>query len=60
MRYYKRVSSTVSRFETPAYNLHTYLLTYILIYLFTYLLTELSPSCGAANCAATQKLPIIL
>jgi hypothetical protein len=26
----------------------------------TYLLTELSPSCGAANCATTQQLPSIL
>jgi hypothetical protein len=29
-------------------------------YLLTYLLTELSPSWGAANCAATQELPYIL
>jgi hypothetical protein len=29
------------------------------LYLLTYLLTELSPSWGAANCAATQKLPSI-
>jgi hypothetical protein len=29
------------------------------IYLRTYLLTELSPSWGAANCAATQELPSI-
>jgi hypothetical protein len=29
-------------------------------YLITYLLTELSPSRGAANCAAPQELPSIL
>jgi hypothetical protein len=33
---------------------------YKITYLLTYLLTELSPSWGAADCAATQELPSIL
>jgi hypothetical protein len=57
-----RIKSTRLVQHTAQIDMNPFLLVTIdsYMYLLSYPLTELSPSRGAANCAATQELPSIL